>query len=225
MEKPKRFVIGDIHGCKKTLEKMLFEVLKIEKQDDVYFLGDYIDRGPRIKETVDLLLDLKNAEYKLHFLMGNHEKMLINTYYGYQNTKLWYLNDGHRTLESFGLKEIQELPAQYLYFFDNLKYYFEIEGFVLTHAGLNFDNENPYEDTYSMLWTRSKFVNKDKIGGRRLICGHTPHILNDIFNSLKEDKIQLDGGCVYSKTHPGRGYLIGIDLDTLTLYPVLNVDF
>jgi serine/threonine protein phosphatase 1 len=224
MKKPKRYVIGDVHGCLLTLKKMLFEVLKIEKYDEVYFLGDYIDRGPRIKETIDLLLELKSSGYNLHFLMGNHENMLINTYFKNQDTKLWYSNDGRSTLASFGLNEIQELPEEYLNFFDNLKYYFEIEGFVLTHAGLNFDIENPYEDTYSMLWTRSKFVNKEKIGGRRLISGHTPHLLQDIFSSLKSDKIQLDGGCVYYNIHAGAGYLVALELDSMTLYPVQNVE-
>ena len=52
------FAIGDIHGCAETLKKLLDE-LRIERSDEIYFLGDYIDRGPGSKEVIDLVLKLQ----------------------------------------------------------------------------------------------------------------------------------------------------------------------
>ena len=39
---PKRFVIGDVHGCSKTLKALVEQQLIPSKEDAIYFLGDYI---------------------------------------------------------------------------------------------------------------------------------------------------------------------------------------
>ena len=49
----RKIIIGDIHGCFLTLNKLLFDDLKINKSDTLYFLGDYIDRGPSSKQVID----------------------------------------------------------------------------------------------------------------------------------------------------------------------------
>ena len=50
--------IGDIHGGLKALIQIL-ENAKITKNDQLIFLGDYVDRGYYSVETVSLLLSLK----------------------------------------------------------------------------------------------------------------------------------------------------------------------
>ena len=56
----KIIIIGDIHGQLKQL-KSLMKNLKDYLEDHVLvFLGDYCDRGPQIKETIQYLIDLKN---------------------------------------------------------------------------------------------------------------------------------------------------------------------
>ena len=40
----KLFCIGDVHGCSKTLSDLLSR-LRLDKDDQVVFIGDYIDRG------------------------------------------------------------------------------------------------------------------------------------------------------------------------------------
>ena len=57
-----------------------------------------------------------------------------------------------------------------------------------------------------------------------MICGHTPHLLEDIKLSLKYDKIQLDGGCVYYGRHPGVGFLCAVELNTMELYIQQNCE-
>ena len=42
---PHRFAISDIHGCLKTFQAMLAH-LKLQPEDELYLLGDFIDRGP-----------------------------------------------------------------------------------------------------------------------------------------------------------------------------------
>ena len=101
-----RYAVGDIHGCLKTLKSLLFNIIEIKKYDTVYFLGDYIDRGPRIRETIDFFIDSVNNGWDFRFLMGNHEYMMINENNMYD---LWIEYHGISTLESFKIKHYNQL--------------------------------------------------------------------------------------------------------------------
>ncbi len=72
-------LIGDIHGCAKTLERLLSTLgyrlqagVWRHPQRMVIFLGDLVDRGPRIRETLHLVRDMVSAGQAL-CIMGNHE--------------------------------------------------------------------------------------------------------------------------------------------------------
>jgi len=72
-------LIGDIHGCGATLAALL-EKLGYHQRDGVYrhprrkviFLGDLIDRGPRIRLAVTIARRMVEAG-EAHIVMGNHE--------------------------------------------------------------------------------------------------------------------------------------------------------
>ena len=72
-------LIGDIHGCARILERLL-DRLGYRQQQGVWrhpqrmviFLGDLVDRGPRIRETLHLVRDMVEAGQAL-CIMGNHE--------------------------------------------------------------------------------------------------------------------------------------------------------
>jgi hypothetical protein len=72
-------LIGDVHGCGRTLEQLL-ERLGYKRSGGVWrhprrmvvFLGDIVDRGPRIREALHLVHDMVDAGQAL-CLMGNHE--------------------------------------------------------------------------------------------------------------------------------------------------------
>lgn len=72
-------IIGDVHGCALTLERLLLK-LDYRCEDGVWFhprrravfLGDVIDRGPRIREALNIvraMVDNGQAEC----ILGNHE--------------------------------------------------------------------------------------------------------------------------------------------------------
>lgn len=74
-------IIGDIHGCSLTLEKLLSEKLGYEKNSDgtyqhtdrqAIFLGDFIDRGPHQKEVISIVRPMIESGTALS-VMGNHE--------------------------------------------------------------------------------------------------------------------------------------------------------
>ena len=57
----KHWVIPDIHGCARTLHALIEDNIKPTKHDELYFLGDYIDRGPDSKGVIDMCV--KNENY------------------------------------------------------------------------------------------------------------------------------------------------------------------
>lgn len=219
------FVVGDVHGCHKTLCKLLYDGLKIEANDSLYFLGDLIDRGPAVRETVDEIMKLQK-EMICQIVRGNHEQMLLDSVTDISSLALWYENGCEQTLASFGIGHPSQLKKEYLDFFGSLPYYIELGEFILVHGGLNFENDNPFEDEEYMLWGRYEQVDTERIGGKRVIAGHTPTPLSQIYRSLNESKIFLDGGCVYkNRGYKEIGYLVALELNTMELYPVFNVDF
>lgn len=68
--------IGDIHGYGDLIksDSLIIDGLK-DQLDCIYiFHGDYIDRGPKSKETLDYVLDLKERyPNRVYLLEGNHE--------------------------------------------------------------------------------------------------------------------------------------------------------
>lgn len=72
-------LIGDVHGCAQTLARLL-EQMGYQKHQGVYrhgqrqaiFLGDIVDRGPRIREALHLVHDMVEKGSAL-MILGNHE--------------------------------------------------------------------------------------------------------------------------------------------------------
>lgn len=202
------FAIGDIHGCYKTFKKLLLENLNIDPSDIIYLLGDYIDRGPDSKEVIDLILELLSEGFQIHPLRGNHEQMLLDSINNFE-CSMWLRNGGDSTLRSFSIPSVYALPEKYLTFLKETKLCIQYKDFIYVHAGLNFNNENIFEDKEAMLWIRNIEAFEPVLGNRMLIHGHTPGALNFILNQ-RGNCINIDGGCVY--THlKGMGNLVAYD--------------
>ena len=220
--KSRTFVFGDIHGCYLTF-KALFEMCEIEKADSIYLLGDYIDRGPSSKNVLDFIFELYEYGYKVFPIRGNHEQMFLDSLNSEEIQYLWQKNNGgNRTLKSFGVQKLSEIPAKYIDWIKDLHYYYELRKFVIVHAGLNFHRENPFEDKNAMIWTRDRYYDKTKLN-KRIIIGHTPTTLEKIQKSLQENIIFLDGGCVYFD-NPELGNLCALELSEMKLYTQKNID-
>lgn len=72
-------LIGDVHGCAVTMTRLL-ERMGYRKKHGVYehserraiFLGDIIDRGPRVREALHTVRDMVERG-SAQIVMGNHE--------------------------------------------------------------------------------------------------------------------------------------------------------
>ena len=228
-----RWVIPDVHGCLNTLRTLIEGRLNLTKSDVVYFLGDYIDRGPNSKGVVDFIMSLQNSGYEVHCIRGNHEDYCIRSWDADQKRFLfrskiekdWRKNGAIRTLQSFGAKRPREINKFYIDWMKNTKYYIELDDYILVHAGLNFKIDNPLHDTFSMMWTRDFKVDKNKIKGKKVIHGHVlvEMTLIDLFNNNNYDFLSLDNGIYYSNKE-GFGNLLAFNLDTKEIIIQPNID-
>ena len=234
------WVIPDIHGCAKTLKVLIEDMIKPSKHDWLYFLGDYIDRGPGSKEVIDYLMHLQYEDYNIRTLMGNHEDYLIKSYEEEINLKSilgiklknrkkkeWLFHGGKETMESFKVDELKDFPLKHIEWMKNLEYYIELENFILVHAGFNFSAEKPFEDTDAMLWLRDFDIDSSKVSNKKIIHGHVPVSLEFIDISIKNKSykfIDLDNGC-YMHDREGYGNLIALELNSLEYKVQYNLDF
>ena len=211
-----QYCISDIHGCSKTLLKLL-EQLKISKNDTVFFLGDYIDRGPDSKGVLDIIMNMPNAICH----MGNHEDMLLEALdnpLDSDKSIYWMQNGGEACLKSFN----SNITSGYVEFIRKLLLITELDKFYLCHAGLANQIELTTKDIF--LWDRDCEVQLTNTEGRKLICGHTPTNILKIQESLdSKNKIIIDNGCVF-KHHFGLGSLTALRLNDLELFTQINID-
>jgi hypothetical protein len=143
-------IIGDIHGYADELEALL-KTLGYECREGCYmhpsgrkviFLGDYIDRGPKIGRTLHIVKAMYDSGDALA-IMGNHEF----------NAIAWATSDGNggylrphndsnmnqhrKTVEFF--KEHPILRDEYLRWFMKLPLWLDLPGLRVVHA--NWDIE------------------------------------------------------------------------------------
>lgn len=216
------FAIGDIHGCAKTFEKLLFDKIQIQKTDSIYCVGDYIDRGKRSKEVIDFILGLKEEGYHIYTLRGNHEQMMLDSVTNEEAMDVWLSNGGKVTMRSFKINSVNDLPDKYLSFFKSTEYYIIKDNYIFVHAGLNFSIQNIFEDKTAMLWIRGFDPYQPALENKLLIHGHTPVSLKYIINQ-NGNCINIDGGCVY-KHRKLLGNLVAFDLNERKFISISNCE-
>lgn len=221
----RRFAIGDIHGCSKTLRKLVEEVLLLKQDDTLFLLGDYIDRGPDSVGVLDYLMKLQESGFDVRPIRGNHEEMLLDAVNDPAARSLWYGNGGWGTLREFGVESPELIPHRFIDFMTALPYILTTEEYVFVHAGLDFRTINPLQDTSRqfLLWARDCQVTSANIGDRTLITGHCVTPLYTIKASLATHHITLDNGC-YDKGEISCGSLVALDLDNQELFVQENIE-
>jgi len=67
-------IISDVHGCYYTLLKLVDKIYFADKNAQLIFIGDYVDRGLYSRETVDYLIKLQSEGAIC--LRGNHDDVI-----------------------------------------------------------------------------------------------------------------------------------------------------
>ncbi|MCZ6822845.1 MAG: metallophosphoesterase family protein [Deltaproteobacteria bacterium] len=219
------YAIGDIHGMGDKL-KQLIEKLPLQLDDQLLFIGDYVDRGPDPAGTVEFLVRLQKRQ-RCTFLMGNHEAMFLSflgwngaAYFG---AEAFLENGGDTTLQSYGFFNSEDdfqLPKQYEEFYRNLKLWHVDGEYLFVHAGLSKEalrlSDVEYalarEQPRDLLWQRGTADLPHSLGAT-VVYGHTPMPDLQVRWNLPYS-IGIDTGCVYG------GMLTAIRLPDETLFQV-----
>jgi serine/threonine protein phosphatase 1 len=173
--------IGDIHGCSTALTHIL-RLVKPTPDDQVIFLGDYIDRGPATREVLDSLLELEQTCHPV-FLRGNHEVMILEAREDTLKADLWRSYGGLEALASYGAEFCNDwaaaIPDSHWSFLQSTVRYFETTDVIFVHACLDPELDLKEQPDWLVFWEYFERMKPHK-SGKRVICGHTPQHSGEI---------------------------------------------
>ncbi|WP_033543647.1 metallophosphoesterase family protein [Planococcus sp. CAU13] len=208
------FVISDIHGCADHFKQLLKKIHYRPNVDRLILLGDYIDRGPKSMETLEMILHMVKNE-KVIALRGNHDQRFIKLletkdtktyeeflkYGGLETLKSYFPDFNNESIGDIVTFINKEYPS-HIQFLKNTPLYHEEQHFIFVHAGLDPLFENWKEQpSINFLYIRDSFIYHEVSVGKKVIFGHTK--TSDIHNSadiwFSKDKIGIDGGCAFKQ--------------------------
>lgn len=217
------YVMSDIHGCYAKYLKML-GLIKFSDEDNLYVLGDVIDRGDN---PIEILKDMMGRA-NVYPIMGNHEEIALRFLPRLKEIctdenvmsivdmfidglAIWLASDGgETTIEGFKklLKEEQNDVLDYLFDF-SLYEVVEVNGktFVLTHQGVpegatieKLLGQNDYSPL-DFISSSFDFENEYFKGETYLVIGHIPTIeLGEKYKGMivrHKNNIMIDSGAVF----------------------------
>jgi protein phosphatase len=214
-------IIGDVHGCLDELVELLTQLgYSVEKESSAegsheysvkppegrkaVFLGDLVDRGPKIPDVLRLVMSMVQARTAL-CVPGNHDIKLMRKLRGKDVQITHGLADSLQQLD----KESPEFRAQVSDFLDELvSHYVLDEGkLVVAHAGMKEEmqgrgsgkvrdfalyGETTGETDEFGLPVRYNWAAEYR-GKAMVVYGHTPVPQPDWLNRT----INIDTGCVF----------------------------
>ncbi len=204
-------IIGDVHGCRYELEKLL-KKLGYEKVDETYvhpegrkavFLGDVIDRGTENLKTLKLIM--KMCEHgSAYMTLGNHDDKL----YRYLCGNVVVIAPGQKTYDELK-REDEESRSAIRSFLEKLPDHlvFDEGRLVCVHAGIKqkyilreggsvhhfclYGESTGEYDSFNLPVRLDWTLNYD--GDALVVYGHTPYYEPRI----REHCVCVDTGCVF----------------------------
>lgn len=190
------YAIGDIHGRVDLLSRLMWGI-EVDMRSfagdrmRLVFLGDYVDRGPKSKETLDKLLEIKERYEHVDFILGNHEEAMLNFLQDPKSGEVWLDFGGLETLDSYGVappsprsspvalesaRDALEgaVPHAHIDFLEDLAVCVTHGDYFFVHAGVRPGIALESQDRSDMLWIREEFLSSDWSPGKIIVHGHTP---------------------------------------------------
>ncbi|MHC1746835.1 MAG: metallophosphoesterase [Cellulosilyticaceae bacterium] len=207
-------IIGDIHGCYDELCELLQTLGYVVDQDKdiayatknrkVVFLGDLVDRGPKIPKVLKLVMSMvKKGD--AYCVLGNHDGKLQRKLGG---ANVQIVHGLEKTLEQFE-QESEHFIQEVKVFLDGLvsHYVFDEGKLVVAHAGLKeklHGRESPKVRDLAMFGETTGETDSFGLpirlnwseayrGDAFVVYGHTPQAKAIIINNT----INIDTGCVF----------------------------
>ena len=210
-------IIGDVHGCFDELVELLKELgYEISTQPDgeivveppqgrkAIFVGDFVDRGPKVAEVLRLVMGMQKTGAAL-CVPGNHDVKLVRALQGRN------VNPTHGLAESLSQleEESAEFKTQITEFLNGLVSHYVLDSgkLVVAHAGMKAElqgrasgrvrefalyGETTGETDEFGLPIRINWADEYR-GNAMVVYGHTPVAEPQWVNQT----INIDTGCVF----------------------------
>ncbi|MGI0492740.1 metallophosphoesterase family protein [Alkalinema pantanalense CENA528] len=214
---PRRIVIGDVHGHYDGLMQ-LFETFAPTTLDEIYFLGDLIDRGPKSYQVVEFV---RNQGYGC--VLGNHEQMLLEAFPQGQvfapALQAWLQSGGKATMASY---DNAETLLDHLAWLQTLPTHLDLGDLWLVHAGVHPEIPLRQQTTQQFCWIRDEFHTslKPYFPNKLIITGHT---ITFTFSGVSPGEVVGGNGWLDIDTgayHPKSGWLTALDTTSQKVYQV-----
>lgn len=178
------YAIGDVHGCYELVRSAQDRIRRHARQREhqMIFLGDYIDRGVKVRRTIENLMTLE-AEGRAVCLRGNHEQMLLHVLRqrSAKDLEAWLEYGGRATARSYGaFMQLEELaryiPSEHVRWFSERPLSFQDEHRAYVHAGVDPLRAFDDQDEADLLWIRDRFLAAPPasfVDPRHVVHGHT----------------------------------------------------
>ena len=123
------YVVSDVHGYVSDLVRGLDEI-GFGSDDQLWILGDLLDRGPDGIGVIELLMSLQQqAPGQVHVLMGNHEALALGRH-RFPHSKFdasWRINGGRR-------RDQEALTEEHIAWLSSLPLMAQAGDFLLVHS-------------------------------------------------------------------------------------------
>ena len=235
------YVMSDIHGCHDLFRRMCGQI-HFSDADDLYILGDFVDRGDM---PIPLLLDCMER-INVYPLLGNHEAIMLQcitglpaeanidnvtefyTEAGYAVYSAWMQNGGAVTLEQYLALPTQK-RAELLAYLREFRVFEELtmpdgRRFLMTHSGIeDFDPARPLQEYSIDALIHARPQQSDRFyEDKMLIFGHTPTLTYPQMHGRAEvlftdTYINIDCGAVF---HEAGGKLACLRLYDMEVFYV-----
>lgn len=211
------YAVGDVHGCLDLLDRLLARI-ELEagqaprRKTSLVFLGDLIDRGPSSAQVIDRLKGYSAPGVSTHFIMGNHEEVMLRVLAGeVQLVPSWLRFGGAETLRSYGLdpKAIARLtppklaaelgraiPSDHVRFLESFADSISFGDYLFVHAGIRPGVELSQQSRADLRWIREPFLGDTSDHGLVVVHGHT--ISNTV--EVTANRIGIDTGAYCTGT-------------------------
>jgi serine/threonine protein phosphatase 1 len=146
--------IGDIHGGLKALIQLL-EKIEVTPEDELIFLGDYVDGWSDSANVVSYLIDLAKQNTCI-FLRGNHDDLTHRWLATGELNEKWLEHGGQSSIDAYRNFSSEEIEAHIEFYNQMLNYYVDKKNRLFVHAGFTSQHgpEQEYHET-GFYWDRT----------------------------------------------------------------------
>lgn len=172
--------IGDVHGCVLALDALI-EAIDPKPDDQLVFLGDFIDQGRDTREVLDRLIELKQRCHVV-LIQGNHEEMMYAARDSEEACRYWEMCGGVSTLNSYRFGgTLADIPDEHWRLLSDCVPHFETDDTIFTHANYQPDLSMALQLGYQLRWEPFE---PDKMqphaSGKPVFVGHTEQVNGEI---------------------------------------------